>query len=85
VIPAWFTGKPILRISKWFLCGLTSATPATSAYPVHASGSPILGAPARRTSELGWKRAVVVGRWRNLKGRSVRLKKGLSIVRGGSN
>jgi hypothetical protein len=34
---------------------------------------------------LGWKRAVVVGRWRNLKGRSVRLKKGLSIVRGGSN
>ena len=26
VIPAWFTGKPILRISKWFLCGLASAT-----------------------------------------------------------
>jgi len=46
---------------------------------------PILGAPARRTSEFGWKRVVVVGRWRNLKGRSVRLKKGLSIVRGGSN
>ena len=46
---------------------------------------PILGAPARRTSELGWKRVVVVGRWRNLKGRSVRLKKGLSIVRDGSN
>jgi hypothetical protein len=46
---------------------------------------PILGAPARRTRVFGWKRVVEVGRWRNLKGRSVRLKKGLSIVRGGSN
>jgi hypothetical protein len=46
---------------------------------------PILGAPARRIRVFGWKSVVEVGRWRYLKWGSERLRKGLSIVRGGIN